>query len=429
MTSRERVLAAVNHRTPDRVPVDLGSMKASGIAIGAYQGVRDALGLKGPARVVDPRFMIADVQEDVLRRFGCDVLPLDATMVSAALSPESDWVPRRLFSGQEALFPPGTRIEEDPDGSWVLLDADGKRTSFRMPRGGHYFDDTAFNTPGSTIDPRQFRPVAEVPAPVLRDMETMSRRLTEDTEYALLGWGYGVCFLGLSLITDRRSNVTMGLPDQWMMMLLTEKETCHEMMGRSVDATIACLQQMKEAVGDRAFAWGIASDDSGTQRGEFIRPELWAEMIKPHYARLCAWIHEHTSWKTYFHCCGSIYHLIPHLIEAGIDILNPVQTSAANMDPVRLKEEFGSRLCFWGGGCDTQRVLPTATPEEVREHVRERMAIFAPGGGYVFTQVHNVQKNVPPENIIAMFDAAREFGAMPVPPGGTSGRPRVSPSR
>ncbi len=242
MTSRERVLAAVNHRTPDRVPIDLGGMKASGIAIGAYQGVRDALGLEGPTRVIDPRFMIADVQEDVLRRFGCDVLPLDATMVSAALAPESDWVRRRLFSGREALFPPDTGIEEDPDGSWVLLDADGKRTSFRMPRGGHYFDDTAFNTPGSTIDPWQFRPVAEVPAAILRDMETMSRRLTEDTEYALLGWGYGVCFLGLSLITDRRSNVTMGLPDQWMMMLLTEKETCHEMMGRSVDATIACLR-------------------------------------------------------------------------------------------------------------------------------------------------------------------------------------------
>ena len=201
-----------------------------------------------------------------------------------------------------------------------------------------------------------------MPERELRNLETLSRRLYEGTEYALLGWGYGVCFLGLSLITDRRSNVTMGLPDQWLMMLLTEKETCHEMMGRSVDASIRCLEAMHEAVGDRCFAWGIASDDSGTQRGEFIRPELWAEMIAPHYARLCAWVHGHTRWRTFLHSCGSVYHLIPHFIDAGIDILNPVQTSAANMDPARLKREFGDRLCFWGGGCDTQRVLATGSP-------------------------------------------------------------------
>ena len=197
----------------------------------------------------------------------------------------------------------------------------------------------------------------------------------------MLGWGGGVCFLGLSLITDRLSNVTMGLPSEWMIMLMTEKETCHEMMDRSVEASIKCLEQLHEAVGDCCFAWGIAADDSGTQRGEFIRPELWAEMIKPHYARLCDWIHRNTHWKTFLHCCGSIYHLIPHMIEAGVDILNPIQTSAANMEPERLKAEFGGKIVFWGGGCDTQRVLPTATPEEIREHVRERLAIFKPGGG------------------------------------------------
>ena len=186
-------------------------------------------------------------------------------------------------------------------------------------------------------------------------MEARSRFLYENTEYAMLGWGGGVCFLGLSLITDRMSNVTMGLPSEWMIMLMTEKETCHEMMDRSVDASIQCLEQLHDAVGDRCFAWGIAADDSGTQRGEFIRPELWAEMIKPHYARLCAWIHRNTKWKTFLHCCGSIYGLIPHMIEAGVDILNPIQTSAANMQPERLKAEFGGKIVFWGGGCDTQQ--------------------------------------------------------------------------
>jgi uroporphyrinogen decarboxylase len=133
-------------------------------------------------------------------------------------------------------------------------------------------------------------------------------------------------------------------------------------------------------------------------------------MIKPHYRKLCDWIHRNTRMKTFLHCCGSVYHLIPHFIEAGVDILNPVQTSAAHMDPVRLKAEFGGRLVFWGGGCDTQRVLGRAAPEEVREHVRQRLDIFAAGGGYVFNQVHNIQANVPPQNIRAMLDAAYEFG-------------------
>ena len=214
----------------------------------------------------------------------------------------------------------------------------------------------------------------------------------------------------MSLITDRASNVTQGRPDEWMVMLLTEKDTCHQIMDRSVEAAISCLRRVNQAVGDYCFAWGIASDDSGTQRGEFISPDLWAEMIKPHYTKLCDWVHRNTKMKTFFHCCGSIPHLIPHLIEAGVDILNPVQTSAAGMDPLWLKREFGRRIVFWGGGCDTQSVLPTATPDAVRSHVKERLEIFSPGGGYVFNQVHNIQANVPPENVAAMLDAACDYG-------------------
>ena len=307
------------------------------------------------------------------------------------------------------LFPPGTGIAEDAVGNWILLDEAGSPTTFRMPKGGYYFDDISFNR-GERIDPQKFRPVCDIQQEHLAVLADYGRSLYRNTDYAILGWGFGVCFLGLSLITDRASNVTQGLADEWMIMLMTDKETCHELMDRSVEATIRCLQLVNEAVGDYVFAWGIAADDSGTQRGEFIRPDLWAEMIKPHYKRLCDWIHTHTHWKVFLHCCGSIYGLIPHFIEAGIDILNPVQTSAANMDPARLKQQFGGQLVFWGGGCDTQRVLGNATPEEVREHVKERLRIFSPGGGYVFNQVHNIQANVPPENILAMFDAAHDFG-------------------
>jgi uroporphyrinogen-III decarboxylase len=409
MNSRERIKRAINFQEADRVPIDLGGLKASAIAVEAYDRVSCRLGISKTPRVADTPGMIAVVEEPVRKRFGVDVMPVDITMIPGLLTPASQWVPRRLFSGTDVLFLPGTGIQVEADGSWVLLGKDGAPSSFRMPKDGYYFDDMAFNQ-GNGIDPARFHPVDDVADEVLKQIEQYSSQLYEETEYALLGWGGGVCFLGLSVITDPRSNVTMGMTNEWMMMLLTEKETCHEMMDRSVEATIKCLTLLHEAVGDRCFAWGIASDDSGTQRGEFINPSLWAEMMKPHYRKLCDWVHKNTPWKTFLHSCGSVYHLIPHFIDAGIDILNPVQTSAANMDPARLKKEFGGRIVFWGGGCDTQNVLGSATPEEVREHVRERLKIFAPGGGYVFTQVHNIQRNVPAENVIAMLDAAREYG-------------------
>jgi hypothetical protein len=409
MTSRERVRKTVNFEVPDRVPIDLGAMKASGIAAIAYDRLKKLLGLRTATRLMDTRFMIAVVEPEVLERFHVDVVPIDLSLIAAAARPEREWVPRALHDGTAVLFPPDTRIREDPDGSWVLLNEDGSASSFRLPAGGYYFDDTSFNSSGR-IDPARFRPQRDIPDESLRLLSDYAGSLYRSTDYALLGWGFGVCFLGLSLITDRSSNVTQGRPGEWMMMLLTEKQTCHELMDRSVEAAISCLRLLNQAAGDCCFAWGIASDDSGTQRGEFISPELWAEMIKPHYAKLCAWVHDNTKMKTFFHSCGSIPQLIPHMIEAGVDILNPVQTSAAGMDPRRLKREFGRRIVFWGGGCDTQSTLPFGRPEEVREQVRERMGIFAPGGGYVFNQVHNIQAQVPPENVAAMLDAACEFG-------------------
>jgi hypothetical protein len=409
MTSRERVGKAVNFQVPDRVPIDLGGMKASGIAAGAYHRLKKLLGIRGATKVSDLRFMIAAVEPEVLKRFHVDVVPVDLSCIAAAVRPHNEWVPRTLFDQTPVLLPPGTAIREEKDGGWVLLNEDGSASSFRMPPGGYYFDDVTFNR-GGRIDPARFNPQTDIPDKSLRLMADYAGSMYRSTDFALLGWGFGVCFLGLSLITDRASNVTQGRPDEWMVMLLTEKDTCHQIMDRSVEAAISCLRQVNQAVGDYCFAWGIASDDSGTQRGEFISPDLWAEMIKPHYTKLCDWVHRNTRMKTFFHCCGSIPHLIPHLIEAGVDILNPVQTSAAGMDPLWLKREFGRSIVFWGGGCDTQSVLPTATPDAVRSHVKERLEIFSPGGGYVFNQVHNIQANVPPENIAAMLDAAYDFG-------------------
>ena len=406
MTSRERVLKAVNCQQPDRVPIDLGGIRASGINAVVYDQLKRRLGIETPTKIHDSMQILAELEMEVLERLHVDVVPLESATALWAEQDARDGVRKRLFCGQEVYFPPGTIISEEADGSWLLRHQSGEPYA-RMPKDGYYFDFLR-PTMSGCIDPDAFHPRATIPDEELRLLEERSRHLYEDTDKAILGWGNSISLMGLSwLLSD---NITQGALDEWLVMLMAEKETAHEMMARYVDAVINCLALYHQAVGDRAFAWGVASDDAGTQRGELLRPELFAEMIVPHYKRLCSWVHANTNWKTFLHSCGSIYHYIPHWIEAGIDILNPVQISAANMEPERLKREFGGKIVFWGGGCDTQRVLPLGTPDEVRAHVRHNIAVFAQGGGYVFTQVHNIQQNVPVENVEAMLAAAYECG-------------------
>jgi uroporphyrinogen-III decarboxylase len=280
-----------------------------------------------------------------------------------------------------------------------------------MPKDGYYFDFIRPTMANKRINPLAFQPRDTVTDEELEMFAEHGRFFHETTDKALLGWGASISMIGLSaLLSD---NITQGSLDDWLCMLMTEKETAHDMMGRYVDAVIKCTELYHQAVGDYCFAWGVASDDAGTQRTEFLSPELFREMIKPHYKRLCDWVHSHTKWKTYLHSCGSIFHYIPEWIDAGIDILNPVQISAANMEPERLMKEYGGKIVFWGGGCDTQEILPHASPDEVREHVRRNIEVFSSGsGGYVFTQVHNIQQDVPVGNVEAMLEAAYEFGQL-----------------
>lgn len=407
MTSRERVLKAVNFERPDRVPIDLGAIRASGINAAVYDRLKRRMGVRTPTRIHDAMQILAEVELEVVERLHVDVVPLDLGDM-AWFRPGVRGAPKRLFCGLEVEFPPGTDIGEEPDGDWALRKASGE-TFARMPKDGYYFDFVQPTMASRRIDPRAFRPRDTVTDEELDLMACRGRFLYENTDKAILGWGACISLVGLSsLMAD---NITQGALDEWMVMLMTEKETAHEMMGRFVDATIQRIRLYHQALGDICFAWGVGSDDAGTQRGEFLAPDLFAEMIKPHYKRLCDWVHAHTNWKTYLHCCGSIFHYIPEWIDAGVDILNPVQISAANMEPERLMRHFGGRIVFWGGGCDTQRVLPLGTPAEVREHVRHNLSVFGGGsGGYVFTQVHNVQQNVPVENVEAMLAAAYEFG-------------------
>jgi len=407
MTSRERVEKALNFEKPDRVPIDLGAMRASGIPASLYEKLRSRMGVSGPIKIFDSMQILAQVEPEVLDHFHADVVPMDVTMAGWQMANAQTGVPHSLFTGTQVHFPPGTNITVEPDGSWSQRDAEGSVFA-RMPKDGFYFD---FDRPtmDGKIDPDAFSPPHTVSDAELRAVETLTAHLYDNTDKAILGWGASLSVIGLSALLG--DNITQGSLDTWLMMLMAEKQTANEMMGRFVDSIIDRLILYHQAVGDRCVAWGVGSDDAGTQRGGLISPETFAEMIKPHYKRLCDWVHANTNWKTYLHSCGAIGDYIEHWIDAGIDILNPVQISATGMEPERLMKDFGGRIVFWGGGCDTQHVLPLGNPDEVRRHVRHNIEVFnSTSGGYVFTQVHNIQADVPAENVEAMLHAAYEFG-------------------
>ncbi|GAF99972.1 unnamed protein product, partial [marine sediment metagenome] len=180
------------------------------------------------------------------------------------------------------------------------------------------------------------------------------------------------------------------------------------------EIALANLNRLYEAVGDRVTAVFITGTDFGMQTGPFISPKTYRGLFQPFHARVNDWVHTHTPWKTFMHSCGSVRALIPDFIESGFDILNPIQCSAAGMDPWELKREFGDRLTFWGGGVDTQHTLPFGTPEKVRDEVRERIEAFGPGGGFVFNTIHNVQPSTPVENVLALYETQREHGCYPI---------------
>lgn len=408
MNSRERVLKAVNFEKTDRVPIDLGSMRACGINAVVYDKLKKRMGIDTPTKIHDSMQLLAEVELEVLNRLHADVVPLDAGDAAWANMEAAKGQKKRLFCGLEVYFPPEIKMDVDTDGDWVLSNPDGSVYA-RMPKNGFYFDFVRSTMASKRIDPLAYKPQDTVSDEVLEAMAKRAKYLYEETDKAILGWGGAISLMGLSALFG--PNITQGSLDEWLCMLMLEKETANEMMGRAVDASIECLKLFHEAVGDHCFGWGVGSDDAGTQRSGLVSPEIFDEMIKPHYKRLCGWVHNNTNWKTFVHSCGSIYGYMPAWIDAGVDIINPVQISAANMEPEKLVENFGGKIVFWGGGCDTQKVLPLGTPEQVREHVKENLRVFAGGsGGYVFNQVHNIQQDVPVENIEAMFKAAYDLG-------------------
>lgn len=399
MTSRERVLAALRHQEPDRVPIDLDGTRASGISAIAYNRLRRHLGLPpGLARMYDLGQQLSHPETAVLARLGVDTLPLNRWPEGHGLR-HGQWEPWTLPDGSQALVPAGFAPETDARGNQYILDEDGRRVRMR-PATGFYFDRIYHPLADATT-------VAEIeayPLPVISDEELSALRLEakflcENTDKAIVAeFGGSILEAGQDL---------RGW-DRFLIDLVAERELAEALLQRVADNAIANLQRYMAAVGQYVQVV-MMGDDLGIQHGLQMSPATYRRMIKPHHARIYGCVKAHSTAYVLLHSCGAVAPLIPDLIEAGVDALNPVQISAKGMAPATLKLDFGKDITFWGGGCDSQAILPTATPEEVRRHVRELVDIFAPGGGYVFAPVHNIQPDVPPENVIATFDAVRKF--------------------
>lgn len=365
LTSRERVVRTLNRQPVDRVPIDLGVQHSSGISAFAYWNLREHLGLSTDRiEIIDMIQVLARVDEDILERFHIDTMLLQAPWPAT-----HRWRARGKY---EFTIPTTCRPQRQDDGMWVVQ---RNNATLRMPAGGFFFDG---GWP-SFYD-----------GPMIDEIAREAERIYKETPYATIFIAFGAYF--------------SEYPD-WLMRIMEEPEKVIEENQRQCEQDMKLAAEVIEKMGRYVQAIVLVSD-LGMQTGPFCRPSLYERISAPFVKRLCDFIHRNSDCKTWLHCCGAIKPLIPILIDCGIDVLNPVQISGRDMEPERLKAEFGDKLVFWGGGCDTQRVLPTGTPQQVAQNVRELMRVFKPGGGFVFNQVHNVMGDVPPENVVAMLETA-----------------------
>jgi len=413
MTSRERVLCALNHQEPDRVPLDMGSTSVTGIMASSLHRLREALGLpRRTVRVHEPYQMLGYVDDDVLDALGIDIvgLSLDTTFFGF---PATDWKPFTLFDGTPVLVPGGFNTEMADDGNIYQYPQGNKAygPSARMPDGGFYHDAIERQDPydEDSLDPDEWMPgmYSVFTDEELRTLQERAEALYTGTSRAIIGnfglGGFGdIAFVPATHVPHPKG---IRAVTDWYMATKLYPDYVHGIFDRQLEIAMKSLPLYREAVGDKIVAIFISGTDFGAQGGSFISPAAYREMFQPYHKAINDWVHANTPWKTFYHSCGSMAALYDDFVEAGADIVNPVQISAAGMDPEGLKKRWGDKLVFWGGGVDTQHVLPFGTPEEIEEHVCRNVAIFGRGGGFVFNTVHNIQSAIPVENLMALFRA------------------------
>jgi len=380
MNSRQRVLMALNHQEPDRVPIDLGATIVSSITKSAYLDLKKYLGVPvAELTMLDHVQQLPYLDDDLLERFGVDFRLVQLPAATA----------------------PGLSVFEEGD-YYAFIDRWGSK--LHMPKdSGLYFDWVDFpirETSMAALDTYHW----PRPDPIEYNLRLadQAKTLFEQTDYALVG----SAVIGGGIFEQPAR--TMGLPN-FMMALVSEPEFADRLMERITDIYIESCNNYLDHVGQYIQVFTFWDDVCG-QNGWLIRPELYRKMIKPKQRRLVEAIKKKTDAKLFYHSCGATFDLVPDLIDLGFDILNPVQVSAKGMDTRRLKTAFGKDIVFWGGGVDTQSVLPFGKPAEVADEVKRRIDDLAPGGGFIFAAIHNIQAFVPPANVVAMYDTALDYG-------------------
>jgi len=418
MTSRERVQKALGHEQPDRVPLDLGASPVTGMYVSSVYLLRQALGLDPPGtavKVVEPYQMLGEIGPDLVDALGIDVLGVWPSATMFGFKNEG-WKPWTTFDGTPVLVPEGFNTEPEDNGD-ILMYPEGDRSappSGRMPEGGFYFDAIIRQPPIDEDNLNVQDNLEEFTSVSDEELEHFRReveRIRTETDKAILANFGGTAFGDIALVPAVWLKHPRGIRDveEWYVSTVMRKEYVREVFERQCEIALQNLATFHDALGDRIDIVYMTGTDFGHQNGPFIGPQAYRDLYQPFHKALNDWVHAHTTWKTFIHSCGSVVALIDDFIDAGFDILNPVQCSAAGMDPQGLKDRFGDRLTFWGGGVDTQHTLPFGTPEHVRDEVRERLRIFGAGGGYVFNTIHNVQARTPQENLKALYDAVARF--------------------
>ena len=376
LSRRERVIRAVERKPVDRTPIDLGVHYSTGISAFAYQNLREYLGMpKKKIEVIDSFQFLARVDEDILERFNCDCM-----LFHPGYQSTRTFKPRKHYEFEisSAIHP-----ELEDDGAWVFSgrNADGEKVGRMVsPAGGYFYDGWGFDTWASQLD-------------FNTETAKYAEKIYKETDYFTLYVGGG-------------SGYFSDNPD-YLVKLMLEPEEIEKDCEAQYNWSIAAVQDIIKKCGEYVQGVCIAAD-LGTQAAPFVNPQIYADLLAPWLKKYIDFVKANSDYKIFFHTCGAMEPFIPILIECGVDILNPVQVSCANMEPFALKKNYGDKICFWGGGCDTHGAFGTGTPEEVANNVRYLMSALAPDSGFVFNQVHNVMGNVPPENIVAMLDTAYE---------------------
>jgi hypothetical protein len=413
MNSRQRVQLALNHQEADRIPLDLGASPVTGMHVQSVYRLRQALGLDAPGtpvKIVEPYQNLGEIGPDLMEALGVDVVGVSPPRNMFGFRNEG-WKPWTSFDGTPLLVPEGYNTLPEPNGD-ILMYPEGDRSappSGRMPSGGFYFD--AIVRQGPIDDDHlnvednleEFGLISEA------DLEYFIHeidRLYNQTDKAILANFGGTAFGDIALVPATWLKYPAGIRgiEEWYVSTVSRRDYVEKVFDRQCQIALANLEKLYAAVGNRIDAVYMSGTDFGTQRGPFISPKSYRALFQPFHKALNDWVHHHTTWKTFMHSCGSTMALIPDFIDSGFDILNPVQWTAADMQPTLLKQRFGERVSFWGGGVDTQKTLPFGTPDQIRQEVRAQRNTFGPGGGFVFNTIHNVQPQVPVENLLAIYE-------------------------